>query len=199
MYYDYREPVKTIPSHRMLAIRRGETENVLYFLIELEPQRAARSSAPAYPTSSPAIGLRNSSWPSKTPGSACSILPSRAKFAWNSSSAPMPTPSRFFARISRTCCSRRPPGHLAVLGIDPGIRTGCKIAVVDDTGKFLAHDVIYPSHPKNAAAGAGDTLATLIAKHNVRAIAIGNGTASRETDAFVRDFLREGKLDISSP
>jgi uncharacterized protein len=88
-----------------------------------------------------------------------------------------------------------PAGPISVLGIDPGLRTGCKVAVVDETGKFLAHDVLYLHTSKHAAAGAGDTLAALIATHNVRAIAIGNGTASRETDAFVRDFLRERNLD----
>jgi protein Tex len=86
-----------------------------------------------------------------------------------------------------------PAGQLAVLGIDPGIRTGCKIAVVDETGKFLAHDVIY-LHGRNDAAGATRTLKVLIEKHSVKAIAIGNGTASRETDAFIRDFLKEQGL-----
>src|SRR6202165_316558 len=77
-----------------------------------------------------------------------------------------------------------PAGPISVLGIDPGLRTGCKVAVVDETGKFLAHDVLYLHTSKNAATGAADTLARLMATHNVRAIAIGNGTASRETDAF---------------
>ena len=76
-----------------------------------------------------------------------------------------------------------PAGQLAVLGIDPGIRTGCKIAVVDDTGKFLSHDVIYPHAPKHDVAGARGILKALIQKYNVKAIAIGNGTASRETEA----------------
>ena len=88
-----------------------------------------------------------------------------------------------------------PAGQLAVLGIDPGIRTGCKVAVVDDTGKFLGHDVIYPFQPKNDMAGSERTLKGLIERYGVRAIAIGNGTASRETDAFVREFLRKESLD----
>ena len=87
-----------------------------------------------------------------------------------------------------------PAGMLGVLAIDPGIRTGCKVAVVDDTGKFLENSVIYPFEPKNDLAGSIRTLASLIARHNVQAIAIGNGTASRETDAFVRDFLRQANL-----
>jgi len=75
------------------------------------------------------------------------------------------------------------------------VRTGCKVAVVDETGKLLAHDVIYPHAPKNDIAGAMRTLKTLLYQHHVRAIAIGNGTASRETDGLVRDFLRQEKLD----
>ena len=82
-----------------------------------------------------------------------------------------------------------------MLALDPGIRTGCKIAVVDETGKFLEHSVIYPHQPKNDFAGSARILKALIGKHNVRAIAIGNGTASRETDAFVRQFLKEEGLE----
>jgi uncharacterized protein len=88
-----------------------------------------------------------------------------------------------------------PAGPISVLGIDPGMRTGCKIAVVDETGKFLAHDVIYLHKSKAEAETAAKALERLLIAHQVRAIAIGNGTASRETDAFVREFLRERKLD----
>jgi uncharacterized protein len=87
-----------------------------------------------------------------------------------------------------------PAGMIGVLAIDPGIRTGCKIAVVDDTGKFLEHAVMYPFEPKNDLAGSVRTLAGLIHKHNVQAIAIGNGTASRETAALVQDFLKQANL-----
>jgi uncharacterized protein len=87
-----------------------------------------------------------------------------------------------------------PAGMLGVLAIDPGIRTGCKLAVVDDTGKFLESAVIYPLAPRNDLAGAAKTLAGLIARHHVRAIAIGNGTGSREVSALVRDFLRQAAL-----
>ena len=88
-----------------------------------------------------------------------------------------------------------PAGPISILGIDPGMRTGCKVAVVDETGKFLANDVLYLHTSKSAAEGAAKVLEKLLVEHNVRAIAIGNGTASRETDAFVRDFLRERRLD----
>ena len=88
-----------------------------------------------------------------------------------------------------------PAGQISVLGIDPGLRTGCKVAVVDETGKFLAHDVIYLHRSQCESANAATTLEGLLRKYSVRAIAIGNGTASRETDAFVRDFLRDKGLD----
>jgi uncharacterized protein len=88
-----------------------------------------------------------------------------------------------------------PAGPISVLGIDPGLRTGCKIAVVDATGKLLAHDVLYLHTSKHGNAEAVPKLEALLRQHHVRAIAIGNGTASRETDAFVRDFLHEKNIE----
>jgi uncharacterized protein len=194
MYYDYREPVKTIPSHRMLAIRRGETEAVLYFLIELEPLRAAsllrsrilRQAGDWTPHLELAI---DDSWKRLLNPSIQGEL--RVELKKRSDTDAI----QVFRDNLQNLLLAAPAGPIAVLGIDPGLRTGCKVAVVDETGKFLANDVLYLHTSKNAAAGAGDTLAALIARHNVRAIAIGNGTASRETDAFVRDFLRDRHLD----
>jgi uncharacterized protein len=193
MYYDYREPVKQIPSHRMLAIRRGEAENVLYFLIELDPERPLNLI-------SGKIHRRPGDW---TPQ-----LTLAAEDAWkrllNSSITAEirlelkkradADAIQVFRENLQNLLLAPPAGQLAVLGLDPGIRTGCKIAVVDDTGKFLGHDVIFPFQPKNDVAGAERTLKSLIEKHNVRAIAIGNGTASRETDALVREFLKKEAL-----
>ncbi len=88
-----------------------------------------------------------------------------------------------------------PAGPISVLGIDPGLRTGCKVAVVDETGKLLAHDVLYLHTSKHGNEEAAPKLEALLRKHNVRAIAIGNGTAGRETDAFVRDFLKEKGIE----
>jgi uncharacterized protein len=90
-----------------------------------------------------------------------------------------------------------PAGPRVTIGIDPGFRTGCKVAVIDATGKYLANTAIYPTAPKNDTAGASKTLLALIKKHQVELIAIGNGTASRETDAFVGDLIREHKLSVS--
>ncbi|WP_213807233.1 Tex family protein [Granulicella sp. dw_53] len=193
MYYDYREPVKTIPSHRMLAMRRGETDSVLYFLIELEPLRATsllrsrilRATGDWTPHLELAI---DDSWKRLLNPSIQGELRLELKKRSDTDAI------QVFRDNLHNLLLAAPAGPISVLGIDPGLRTGCKVAVVDETGKFLAHDVLYLHTSKNAASGAADTLAALIAKHNVRAIAIGNGTASRETDAFVRDFLRDRHL-----
>jgi len=193
MYYDYREPVKQIPSHRMLAIRRGETENILYFLIELDSQRALQliqSKIHKQPGDwTPQLNLAaEDCWRRLLHSSIASEIRLELKQRADTDAI------QVFRENLQNLLLAPPAGQLAVLGLDPGIRTGCKIAVVDDTGKFLCHDVIYPFQPKNDVAGAEHTLKVLIATYSVRAIAIGNGTASRETDAFVRDFLKKESL-----
>src|SRR3984957_2977816 len=193
MYYDYREPAKQIPSHRMLAIRRGETENVLYFVIELEPERPLnliKSKIHKRPGDwTPQLNLAaEDAWKRLLNSSITSEVRLELKQAADRDAI------QVFRENLQNLLLASPAGQLAVLGLDPGIRTGCKIAVVDDTGKFLGHDVIYPFQPKNDVAGAERTLKALIEKYNVRAIAIGNGTASRETDSLVRDFLKKEGL-----
>ena len=194
MYYDYREAVKTIPSHRMLAIRRGETESILYFLIELEPLRATSLLCAR-------ILRQPGDW---TPHLELAIVDSWKRLLNPSIQGELRLELKkrsdadaiqVFRDNLHNLLLAAPAGPISVLGIDPGLRTGCKVAVVDETGKFLAHDVLYLHTSKNAASGANDTLAALITKHNVRAIAIGNGTASRETDTFIRDFLRNHNLN----
>jgi len=194
MYYEYREPVKTIPSHRMLAIRRGEAESVLYFLIELEPLRATgvlrshilRATGDWTPQLELAI---DDCWKRLLNPSIQGEI--RVELKRRSDTDAI----QVFRDNLQNLLLAAPAGPISVLGIDPGLRTGCKVAVVDETGKFLAHDVLYLHTSKHAAGDASNRLMALLAQHNVRAIAIGNGTASRETDAFVRDMLRDNKLD----
>jgi uncharacterized protein len=194
MYYDYREPVNKIPSHRMLAIRRGETENVLYFNIELDSERSL-----AWLKSR--VLQRSGDW---TPHLELATQDSYKRLLNLSIQSEVRLELKQQADLEAIKVFREnlenlllapPAGQVAVLALDPGIRTGCKVAVVDETGKFLGHDVIYPHQPKNDFAGSSRILKALIAQHNVRAIAIGNGTASRETDAFVREFLKNESLD----
>jgi uncharacterized protein len=191
MYYDYREPVKTIPSHRMLAIRRGEAESVLYFLIELDAARATgvirrHILGPAGDWTSQLDHAIEDSWARLLSSSIQAELRLELKKRSDIDAIQV-----FRDNLAHLLLAA-PAGPISVLGIDPGLRTGCKVAVVDETGKFLAHDVIYPH--TGQAAKASQTLVTLVRMHNVRAIAIGNGTASRETDAFVRDFLAEHSM-----
>jgi uncharacterized protein len=192
MYYDYREPAKSIPSHRMLAIRRGEGEKVLYFTIEFEAARALELMKPHIHKQpgdwTPQLELAmDDAWKRLLQMSIQGEIRLELKQRADADAI------QVFRDNLQNLLLAAPAGAIAVLGIDPGIRTGCKIAVVDETGKFLGNDVIYPHQPKNDTEGAARTLKGLIARYNVRAIAIGNGTASRETDAFVRAFLGREK------
>ncbi len=194
MYAEYSEPAAKIPSHRMLAIRRGAKEDVLSFEIQLPPERplallrsrVVRTDGEWVPHLEQAIEdsydrLLNPSIQTEV----------RLELKDRSDEEAI----KVFRENLENLLLAPPAGMLGVLAIDPGIRTGCKIAVVDDTGKFVDHAVIYPFQPKNDEAGAKRTLGELISRYNVRAIAIGNGTASRESAALVADFLREHKLD----
>jgi uncharacterized protein len=193
MYASYSEPASKIPSHRMLAIRRGAKEGVLTFEIELDPvqpqtwlrARVVRKPGDWVPHLEQAIEdsydrLLNPSIQTEV----------RLELKDRSDEEAI----KVFRENLENLLLSPPAGRMTVLAIDPGIRTGCKLAVVDDTGKFLEDAVIYPFQPKNDLAGSIKTLASLIARHNVQAIAIGNGTASRESAAFVQDFLRQANL-----
>jgi len=194
MYYEYREPVKTIPSHRMLAIRRGESEGVLNFRIDLEALHAVSMlkahilRAPGDWTLQLELAIEDA-WDRLLDSSIQAEIRSEVKQRSDGEAI------QVFRDNLHNLLLAPPAGPISVLGIDPGMRTGCKVAVIDETGKFLAHDVIHLHRSKGEAEAAARTLETLLQQHNVRAIAIGNGTASRETDAFVRDFLRERRLD----
>jgi protein Tex len=192
-YYEFSEPAAKIPSHRMLAIRRGAKEGILHFEIDLPAQgpiawlqsQIVKGDSDARPHLEEAIAdsyerLLNPSIQTEV----------RLELKDRSDEEAI----KVFRENLENLLLAPPAGMLAVIGIDPGIRTGCKVAVIDSTGKFLEHSVIYPHEPKNDVIGSVRVLAGLIAKYNVQAIAIGNGTASRETSAFVNDFLRQANL-----
>ncbi|MBL8210122.1 MAG: RNA-binding transcriptional accessory protein [Bryobacterales bacterium] len=192
-YYEFREPASKIPSHRMLAIRRGAKEGVLHFEIELESAGPVTwlESQVIKSNGDTAYHLRDAITDSYERLLNPSIQTEvRLELKDRSDEDAI----KVFRDNLENLLLSPPAGMLSVIGIDPGIRTGCKIAVVDNTGKFLEHSVIYPHEPKNDLAGSVKTLASLIARHNVQALAIGNGTASRETSAFVNDFLRQAGL-----
>ena len=193
MYFDYSEPAAKIPSHRMLAIRRGSNESILYFQIELEAakplaylkSKVLRQQGDWVPQLELAV---EDAWKRLLNLSIQTEVRMELKERSDAEAI------RVFRENLQNLLLTAPAGSLGVAGLDPGLRTGCKVAVVDETGKFLDHGVMYPLEPRNDKAGAAMVLLTLIQKHNVRAIAIGNGTGSRETSAFVQDFLKEAKL-----
>jgi uncharacterized protein len=194
-YFDQSEKWADIPSHRALAIFRGRNEGILQADIVVDPDaapgqnRAELMVAAELGTATDAPGDQ---WLRKLAG-----------FVWRvklhiSLSIDLLTELRrraeedainVFARNLKDLLLAAPAGAKATLGLDPGIRTGVKCAVVDATGKVLDTATIYPFQPKNDVRGAQATLAELIARHKVELIAIGNGTASRETEKLVTDLL----------
>jgi uncharacterized protein len=196
MYYNFEETVGKIPSHRMLAIRRGTREGVLNHSIEVDNAKFIAALLPQIirdPQSRFAPFLESAARDAYER----LLLPSiqnevRSMLRERAESEAI----NVFEENLRTLLLAPPAGHLPVTGIDPGQRTGCKVAVVDETGKFLENQTIYPTEPKQDLEGSEKTLLDLFQKHNVRGIAIGNGTASRETDAFVRSVVAKHGLDV---
>jgi uncharacterized protein len=178
----------------MLAIRRGESENILYFLIEIESERALGVMArlvlcqPGDWTPQLKIAI-DDAWKRLLNSSIQAEI--RLELKKRSDAEAI----QVFRDNLYNLLLAPPAGPISVLGIDPGLRTGCKIAVVDETGKLLDHDVLYLHTSRKGDAEAASKLESLLGKHRVQAIAIGNGTASRETDSFVRNFLRDEGID----
>lgn len=193
-YYNYREKVSQIPSHRYLAIRRGENEGILDFHIEieLEPILNRIRSLCKLNRGSPFASYLDTAIQDS-----CKrlLLPSletdcRVELKLQSDRAAVD----IFAENLRNLLLSSPLGCRSVIGIDPGLRTGCKCAAVDETGKYLDTVTIFPT--QNASKAERDLLA-FIATHRPYAIGIGNGTAGRETESFVRKLLAEqGLKDI---
>ena len=194
-YFAHSEAWATAPSHRVLAILRGRNEGVLAIDLDVDAD-AARGESPAERTCAAALEIHGAG-----PGDAW--LRDSASWAWRvklktSLSIDLMTELReraeeeairVFARNLRDLLLAAPAGGKATMGLDPGIRTGVKVAVVDPTGKVVATNTVYPFQPRNDLKGAQVALAQLIAKHGVKLIAIGNGTASRETEKMVADLL----------
>lgn len=190
MYYDFSEPISKIPSHRVLAINRGEKEGVLKAKLEIESDcildflekdvikgesifkedlklcvmdAYKRLIAPSIENE-----LRND---------ATEVADEKA--------------IKVFGVNIKNLLLQAPLKNMTVMGFDPAYRTGCKIAVIDETGKLLATTTVYPTQPQNDVDGAKRELKMLIKKFNVNMIAIGNGTASRESEQFVADMIKE--------
>ncbi|MGE3804141.1 MAG: Tex family protein [Gemmataceae bacterium] len=189
-YYEHREPLARVPSHRFLAMRRGETEEVLRVAIECDEQ-AALGKLTGRLVTNPSFVFRRELVAAVDDCFHRLLVPSlESALLTEMKEAADEEAIQVFARNLRELLLAAPAGPRVVLGIDPGFRTGCKVAVIDATGKFLAHTAIYPTPPHNKTDEAATVLLGLIDKHGAELIAIGTGTASRETDAFVAEVIR---------
>ena len=191
-YYEFQEKLATIPSHRFLAIRRGQTENVLRVKLTLPSEALLPriSEKMGLVASSPAaqqldMAVEDAYKRLLVPSVELDVL---VELKLKSDRAAV----EIFAENLRHLLLQAPLGDRKVIGIDPGIRTGCKCAVLDATGKFLETTTIYLSQGDRAGADAQVEVCKLVAKHQPDAIAVGNGTAGRETETFVRRTLQKG-------
>ncbi len=194
-YFAHDEPWVTAPSHRVLAMLRGQNEGFLTLDLAIDPE-APRGDSPAERACAAAVNAMG-----RGPGDLW--LREAAAWAWRVKLKTSLTLDlmgelreraeaeaiNVFARNLKDLLLAAPAGGKATMGLDPGIRTGVKVAVIDATGKVLATDTVYPFQPKNDLRGTQVALAQLIGKHGVKLIAIGNGTASRETEKLVADLL----------
>jgi uncharacterized protein len=196
-YYDFAEAVRAIPSHRFLAICRGEKEGLLRmelmiddeaFVQELEANILTAPGTPFEPLLKETI--RDAYQRLLRPSLENEVLGYVRERSEEEA-------IRVFRENAENLLLSSPAGRLRVIGIDPGMRTGCKLAVISDTGEFLDHAVIYPNEPQNDLEGAGKTLLEMAAKHNVQSIAIGNGTGAREAARFVKQVLAKAELKDS--
>jgi len=182
-YYDFEEPIAEIPSHRFLAIRRGQKEGVLWMRLVVDREAlVARILEIVDRTDDAQIRLAAEDAYKRLIAPSCEIDVTMEKKLEADRAA-----VEVFAENLRHLLLAAPLGEKNVLAIDPGIRTGCKVAMLDATGKFLVNTVVYPMQ---RTAEAQETMAKLVARFKPAAIAVGNGTAGRETEAFVRDVLK---------
>jgi uncharacterized protein len=204
-YFDHSEAWANVPSHRALAMFRGRNEEVLSLDIELPAEDGSASAASpveAMIASAFNIGatlpgdrwLRDvAGWTWRVKLSLRLSLDLMGELREKAEEEAI----RVFARNLKDLLLAAPAGSRSTMGLDPGIRTGVKVAVVDQTGKLVATSTVYPFQPRNDLMGAQAELSKLIREHNVELIAIGNGTASRETERLVADLLT--KLPAPKP
>ena len=191
LYYDFSEAVATVPSHRVLAINRGEDEKFLKAGINIDDEMALRI-------------VRNHSL--RNSGSiTCPLVEAAGEDSYKrlifpsiereirSELTDMASEQaiRMFGLNLKPLLMQPPVRNMVTMGFDPAYRTGCKIAVVDATGKVLDTGVVYPTPPNNKKDEARRILTSMIKKHGVKAIAIGNGTASKESEIFIADMIRD--------
>ncbi len=196
MYYDYSELVARIPSHRILAINRGEKEEFLKVKIDKKEEKILYNIEKA-------IIKGNTQFTEMLKNT---ILDSFERLIEPSIDREIRSDLtekaeekaiKVFGQNSKQLLLGAPIKGKTIMGFDPAYRTGCKIAVIDETGKLLDYTTVYPTEPQNDVKGAKEELLKLIKKDNINMIAIGNGTASRESEAFVADMIKETENEVN--
>ncbi len=194
-YYDFSEPARKIPNHRILAIDRGEREGKLRVRVGVDADAA--------------ISRLGGRWPRRQGGFA-PVLDAAIADGYKRLMAPslerelrakltvraQTDAIKVFAKNLEGLLSARPVRGARVIALDPGYRTGCKVAVLDETGKLLDHGTVYPTPPRRDVSGTKRELARLTSKYAINTVVIGNGTASRETEAVVSEFIAEQAPDL---
>ncbi len=190
-YFEWEEPLKNAPSHRVLAIRRGEKEGVLILRIEPPEERALARVTSHIVTGSgdDAEQVRLAAEDGYRRLLSASM---ETEMRLQSKLRADEEAIRVFSENLRELLLAAPLGRQSVMAIDPGFRTGCKLVCLDAQGKLLQNDTIYPGQGDKRNVEAGETLRRCVAKYGVEAIAIGNGTGGRELEAFVRGLALEG-------
>ncbi len=194
-YFDYREFLKQCPSHRMLAIRRGEAEGFLKVNLEIEEEKALEGIEKIVVkgnnecTSQVRMAVKDAYKRLLFPSIEAEYM-SLAKQKADTEAI------RVFAENLRQLLLASPLGNKRVLAIDPGFRTGCKVVCLDETGKLVHNENIYPHPPQNEYKQAAAKVANMVATYEIEAIAIGNGTAGRETERFIQNLRYDRKVQI---
>lgn len=197
MYYDFNETIKTLPSHRILAINRGEKEEAIKVKIEKPEEkilgyieRDVLKKEETQFTGMLKETILDSFKRLIEPSIEREIRSDLTEKAEEKA-------IKVFGQNSKQLLLGAPIKGKTVMGFDPAYRTGCKIAVIDETGKVLDYTTVYPTEPQNDVVGAKKELLKLIEKDKIDMIAIGNGTASRESEMFVADMLKDTPRDVS--
>ncbi len=196
MYYDYNEPVKQIPPHRILAMNRGEKEGILKVSIQIEQEKILKLAEQMLITEPMSIFTSHFE-ESILDAYKRLIEPSIKREIRNQLTEKADLHAiNIFTKNLRNLLLQPPIRGKRIMGIDPGFRSGCKVAVIDETGKYLEGTTIFPHPPQNNYDAAKRTLFDFTNKHFVNVIAIGNGTASRETEQLVAELIREQLNDV---
>ncbi|HII4512893.1 TPA: RNA-binding transcriptional accessory protein Tex [Clostridium perfringens] len=192
MYYDYKEPVRTIPSHRILAINRGEKEKILSVKVTCNDERIidylnkkvlkGNKLTDKYLEESIKDSFKRLIYPSIEREIRSELTSKGEEGAID-----------IFKANLKALLMQAPIKGKVVMGFDPGFRTGCKVAILDETGKFVENTTVYPTAPQNRIDETISTLKKLIKKHGVEVISLGNGTASRESEEVIAKMLKEIK------